>query len=113
MALVGNLPGDGVSGRAARSCRRAALLLLVARLKELSDEALSLFLTDPEALSPICEKYGPPRMLYDLRSFLSTEQVFRAAQTFRAVEQIDPCNAAEQIREARMTGWQTPDCDQC
>jgi hypothetical protein len=30
------------------------------RLKELSDEALSLFLTEPEALNPICEKYGPP-----------------------------------------------------
>jgi hypothetical protein len=27
------------------------------RLKELSDEALAIFLTDPEALSPICEKY--------------------------------------------------------
>ena len=30
---------------------------------------------------------------------LPIEQVLHAAETFRVAEQIDPCNAAEQIRE--------------
>ena len=49
-------------------------------------------------------------MLYGLRSFLSIEWLFHAAQTFRGIEQIEPCNAAGQIREARMTDWRLADC---